>query len=412
MKRRAWHGVRRTEQPRVDAPQWYPRAVLAALVIAFNLARADTQKPVEAPPAAVAPAAVVREGTEVVIDGPSGKLGGTLLMPIMPIMPKGAPTAGKPPAVVFITGSGPQDRDETIFGHRLFEPIALALAADGIASLRCDDRGVGASTGDLAGATTHDFAADTRAQIDWLRKSGQVDPARIGVLGHSEGGLIGTLLAGDEPPACAFAVLLAPPAVTGREILAQQSKDILLSMQADVACVAFATEMHGLMMDAAIEGKPEAELREAVAACVSAQLACNKSFSATEAMIATATDQGVQQMRSPWMRVFLGLDPRPHIARLGVPTLALFGERDLQVSPQQNLDPFKSAAARAPVPPVIEVVPGVNHLFQRCTRCTLDEYARIKSGVDPDVVKRISKWVATSAGVAPAQPAAEPASSR
>lgn len=396
-----------------DAARRYDFPVIAALLIAVTAVHSVTQQPPETtpPPKSDAPAAIVREGTEVVIDGPAGKLAGTLLLP------KGAQGqltqgAAKPPAVVFITGSGPQDRDETIFGHRIFEPIALALAADGIASLRCDDRGVGASTGDFSAATTLDFAADTRAQIEWLRTQGQVDPARIGVVGHSEGGLIGTLLAGSEPPGCAFAVLLAPPAVSGREILSQQSKDILLSMQADPACVAFATEMHGVMMEAAIEGKSEAEMREAVAACVSAQLACNKSFPATEAMIAAATDQGVQQMRSPWMRVFLTLDPQVSIARLGVPTLVLFGQRDLQVSPQQNLRPFEMAASRAPMRPVIEVVPGVNHLFQRCTRCTIDEYARLKSGVDPDVVKRISTWVAKTAGEALAPLPAEPGSSR
>jgi len=357
------------------------------------------------------PESIVREGTEVVIDGPGGKLGGTLLLPKQ-TQGKAAQGIGKPPVVVFITGSGPQDRDETVFGHRIFEPIALALAEEGIASLRCDDRGIGASTGDFATATTHDLTADTRAQIEWLRTQGQVDPARIGVIGHSEGGLIATLLAGAEPPACAFAVLLAPPAVSGRQILSEQSKDILISMQADAACVAFATEMHGLMMDKAIEGKPEAEMREAVAACVSAQLACNKKFPATEAMIEVATDQAVKQMRSPWMRVFLTLDPQPSIARLGVPVLVLFGERDLQVSLRQNLGPFEIAAARAPVRPVIEVVPGVNHLFQRCTLCTLDEYARLKSGVDPDVVKRISTWVAKTAGVASAAPPSAPTSSR
>lgn len=408
MRRRAWHGGLRIAPPQVDAAQRYAVRMLKAILIAFAVSPAVAQQPSDTPPAekSDAPAAIVREGTEVMIDGPGGKLAGTLLLP------KGAQGATKPPAVVFITGSGPQDRDETLFGHRMFEPIALALAADGIASLRCDDRGIGASTGDFAAATTNDFAADTRAQIEWLRTQGQVDPARIGVIGHSEGGLIGTLLAGAEPPACAFAVLLAPPAVSGREILSQQSKDILISMQADAACVAFATEMHGLMMDTAIEGKSEAEMREAVAACVSAQLACNKNFPATEAIIAAATDQGVKQMRSPWVRVFLTLDPQPSIARLGVPVLVLFGERDLQVSPRQNLGPFETAAARAPVRPVIEVVPGVNHLFQRCALCTLDEYARIKSGMSPDVVKKISTWVAKTAGVASAAPPAEPASSR
>ena len=411
MRHRVWHGDLRIAQRQADAALRYALRMIAGFLIALAVSHAVAEQSSQTPPdpKSDAPVALVREGTEVVIDGPAGKLAGTLLLPSDV---KGAQGGAKPPAVVFITGSGPQDRDETVFGHRIFEPIARALAADGIASLRCDDRGVGASTGNFAAATTHDFAADTRAQIAWLRAQGQVDPARIGVVGHSEGGLIGTLLAGSEPPECAFAVLLAPPAVSGREILSQQSSDILISMQADAACVAFATEMHGLMMEAAIEGKPEAELREAVAACVSAQLACNKSFAATDAMIAAATDQGVQQMRSPWMRVLLTLDPQASIMRLGVPTLVLFGERDLQVSPRQNLAPFETASARAPMRPVIEVVPGVNHLFQRCTRCTLDEYARLKAGVDPDVVKKISTWVAKTAGVASAPLPAEPASSR
>ncbi len=334
------------------------------------------------------PVAVTEVSSEVSIDGPSGNtLAGTFLLPI------GASPTDRIPAVVFITGSGLQDRDETIFGHKPFRLIATELAKAGVASIRCDDRGFGKSTGDPAVATTFDFVDDAKAQIAWLRTRPEIDPARIGVVGHSEGALIGVLLSQAPSPAMNFAVLLAPPGISGAEILVGQSADIYAKMNVEPALMAFALEKHRELMDAVIAKADDAALAGAMRALVAAQFDCVMKVKPSDATVQMAVKQGLAQVSSPWMRTFIALDPAPAIHRIDVPLLILFGERDVQVAPARNLPSFQAGALECPTKPEIVVIPKVNHLFQPAITGMPDEYATIKVEMDQEVLKKIVDWV-------------------
>ena len=337
---------------------------------------------------------------EILIDGPSGnKLAGTFLLP------EGASPTHPVPAVVFITGSGLQDRDETIFGHKPFRAIATTLAQAGIASIRCDDRGFGKSTGDGKLATTFDFLEDAKAQVAWLRSRPEIDPKQIGVVGHSEGGLIGLLMSQAPDPAMNFAVLLAPPGISGGEILVGQSADMFTKMKVPPIQLAFTLEKHRQLIDAIVANADEATLTLAMRALVDAQLDCVAKPKPPEATIELTVKQGLAQVSSPWMRTFIALDPAPAIRHISVPMLILFGERDVQVSPARNLPPYQDGILACPVKPVIVIVPKANHLFQPARTGMPDEYAAIKVEIDPEVLKKISDWVVSTTS---SQPSSQP----
>ncbi len=355
---------------------------------------------------------------EVVVDGPSGnKLAGTFLLP------EGASRTHRVPAVVFITGSGLQDRDETIFGHKPFRVIATKLAQAGIASIRCDDRGFAKSTGDGKLATTFDFLEDAKAQVAWLRSRPEIDPTQIGVVGHSEGGLIGLLMSQAPNPAMNFAVLLAPPGISGGEILVGQSADMFVKMRVEPIQLAFTLEKHREMIDAVVANADEATLTQAMRALVDAQFDCVAKTKPPESTIELTVKQGLAQVSSPWMRTFIALDPAPAIRHIGVPMLILFGERDVQVSPARNVPPYQDGSLESPVKPEIVIIPKANHLFQPARTGMPDEYATIKVEMDPEVLKKISDWVVStthsqptgsttgSTSAPPSVPAASPKSS-
>ena len=337
---------------------------------------------------------------EILIDCPSGnKLAGTFLLP------EGASPTHPVPAVVFITGSGLQDRDETIFGHKPFRAIATTLAQAGIASIRCDDRGFGKSTGDGKLATTFDFLEDAKAQVAWLRSRPEIDPKQIGVVGHSEGGLIGLLMSQAPDPAMNFAVLLAPPGISGGEILVGQSADMFTKMKVPPIQLAFTLEKHRQLIDAIVANADEATLTLAMRALVDAQLDCIAKPKPPEATIELTVKQGLAQVTSPWMRTFIALDPAPAIRHISVPMLILFGERDVQVSPARNLPPYQDGILACPLKPVIVIVPKANHLFQPARTGMPDEYAAIKVEIDPEVLKKISDWVVSTTS---SQPSSQP----
>ena len=349
---------------------------------------------------ALAGQAASEVSSEVVVDGPSGnKLVGTFLLP------EGASPTHRVPAVVFITGSGLQDRDETIFGHKPFRAIATTLAQAGIASIRCDDRGFGKSTGDGKLATTFDFLEDAKAQVAWLRTRPEIDPKQIGVVGHSEGGLIGLLMSQAPDPAMNFAVLLAPPGISGGEILVGQSAEMFTKMKVPPIQLAFTLEKHRQLIDAIVANADEATLTLAMRALVDAQLDCVAKPKPPEATIESTVKQGLAQVSSPWMRTFIALDPAPAIRHIGVPMLILFGERDVQVSPARNLPPYQEGILDCPLKPTIVIVPKANHLFQPARTGMPDEYATIKVEIDPEVLKKISDWVVSTTS---SQPSSQP----
>ncbi len=333
---------------------------------------------------------------DVEVRHPAGHvLAGTL------VLPPGASPSARVPGVVFVTGSGPQDRDESLMGHRPFLVLADALARRGIASVRCDDRGFGRSTGNFADATSDDFASDARAEFEWLAEVPEVDPSRIGFVGHSEGGLVGPLAAASiersdgAKARPAFIVLLAGPGVDGAAILKEQNTAIFRAAGTGGDVLDAIVRTHAALVDAAAAGAPDGELRALAEAAVDAQV---RAGGAAEAMAAGAgraqvVDGVVQQLRAPWMVRFMRLDPAPALRALRCPALALFGERDLQVLPSQNEAPVAAALREAGVPATVRTMPGLNHLFQPARRGTLDEYATIDVTCDPAVLALVGDWI-------------------
>ncbi len=359
-------------------------------------------------PAVLTPASTLGGGIDVTVASvDSVTLAGTFVVPS-----KSEHTGRRGfPAVVFVTGSGLQDRDETIFGHKPFRVLAAALAENGIASVRCDDRGFGASTGNPSIATTLDFLNDAKALVAWLRARPEIDPSRVGVIGHSEGGLIGTLLAQGPTPAVNFAVLLAPPGISGAEVLVTQSQDMYAKMGGAAGDVAYAIECHREMLDAVVGGSDEASLKPVMRKLVEAQLAVVMKTKPSEALIEASVQQGMKQVAAPWMRTFLSLDPAEAIRKLSVPTLVLFGERDLQVAPKHNRKPFEDGSKVSPVKPEIVVIAKANHLFQIATTGLPDEYATIKETMDPSVPTLVAAWIVRTTSALPLEPAVSPKSS-
>jgi pimeloyl-ACP methyl ester carboxylesterase len=295
--------------------------------------------------------------------------------------------------VILITGSGPQDRDETLLGHKPFLVIADALTRAGVAVLRLDDRGVGGSTGSLETATTVDLARDTAAAIDWLAHQPGIDPGRIGLIGHSEGGLIAPMLATTRKDV-AFMALLAGPAQRGDALLLEQIGLLAGASGVDAAGVdALRRTLSSLIERAKDPAPSQAELQGALRGALLA------AASELPQGIYAILDPYPVMLASPWMRAFLAYDPAPALEQVRCPTLALFGGRDLQVPAGSNEPLARAALSKSGLGDrvTIRIVPGVNHLFQPCTTGGVAEYAQIETTIDPATLKELVDWiVATS----------------
>lgn len=306
---------------------------------------------------------------------PGVMLAGTLIRPA---------GAGPRPAVVLIAGSGPQNRDETVSGHKPFLIIADRLARAGIAVLRYDKRGVGESSGDYRGATAADFATDGRAALAWLRRQPGIDPNRIGLIGHSEGAEIAPEIARGNPDV-AFLVLLAPPGVRGDQVLLTQKRAIELAsgMPADIVDQSMANETD---LIAAVKTSPDAGT---VRAKVSTLLVARGVPAERAAAIAV-------DAASPAFRGLLDRDPIPALKMLDQPVLVIAGTRDLQVLPDVNLPPIRAALAGDRHARIV-LMPGLNHLFQPATTGLPQEYVGIPTTIDPAVLDLIEHWVTAEA---------------
>jgi len=289
------------------------------------------------------------------------------------------------PCALMITGSGPQDRDEMVAGHRPFLVIADHLTRAGIAVLRVDDRGVGGSTGSASGATSTDFAADVRAGIRFLQGRPEIDRRRIGLIGHSEGGLISPMVAARDGDV-AFIVLLAGPGVPGREILEAQSAAIARAMGAPDSVIARQQRIQHRIIALAAENLDSAAVVERANAIF-------RDEHVDPASAARSVPQ-VQAMRDPWMRFFLSYDPRPALRSVRCPVLALNGSKDVQVPPGQNLPEIERALKAGGNRDVtVRELPGLNHLFQTCTTGAPTEYAAIDETFAPAALESLTTWI-------------------
>lgn len=342
---------------------------------------------------------------EVSVPTPKGHvLAGTLTLP------EGASSERRAPGAVLLTGSGLQDRDETLLGHKPFLVIADALTRAGVAVLRCDDRGIGGSSGNGASATIEDFAEDGRAIMAFLRTQPEVDPARCGYIGHSEGGITGPLAARQDQEArepVAFVVLLAGPGVSGAEVLPLQMRRILLATGVPEQRVEQIVVGQRRMLEAALAGATADELAPMAAELLALQQRTAAEQSGTEPPAAPALDSPevkgvVAQIQGPWFLSFLRLDPAPTLKALQSPVLAMNGDRDTQVDSEQNLLRIEALRREAGLPVTVKRYPSLNHLFQPATTGGVDEYAMIETTFDPTALEDLVEWVAATTGITPA----------
>jgi pimeloyl-ACP methyl ester carboxylesterase len=295
-------------------------------------------------------------------------------------------------AVVLATGSGPQNRDEALMGHRPFLVLSDAITRQGVAVLRCDDRGVFKSTGVFGAATTFDFVEDTLAEVAALRGRPEIAPAHVGVLGHSEGGVVATIAAAKSREV-AFIVLLAGTALPGQQILDLQRG--LLEQASGMSAAEIAESKANWDKAFAIIN---AEKNDAVASKRLRTL-YDGLPAATRAQFEQAGgfDRQVKEVLSPWFRTFLTLDPRTFLSRVEVPVLALNGARDWQVPPSANLPEMRKALAHDHGGVTVQEMPGLNHLFQTAKTGSPTEYAEIEETMSPAVLTLVSDWIARQA---------------
>ena len=298
------------------------------------------------------------------------------------------------PAVVLLTGSGPQNRDEELFNHRPFHVIADHLARSGVAVLRTDDRGVGGSTGDIMQSTTSDFADDALTAVRFLRGRETIAPDRIGLLGHSEGGLSAPLAASRSRDV-AFLVLLAAPGVPTPELLALQVERITRATGEPPERVQEHVALNKQLTAAAMRGDSDAA-RELIRR--QNELMPPESRP-TGGDLERMVQANIDQLFTPWFQSFLQLDPRQALRKVTVPVLALNGTLDLQVVATQNLPAVAAALAQAGNRDVtVHSLPGLNHLFQHATTGTMTEYGGIDETIAPEVLATISEWIVTRFG--------------
>jgi hypothetical protein len=311
------------------------------------------------------------------------------------------PGSGPFPAVVLLSGSGAQNRDGQILGHRPLAVFADALGRRGIVALRCDDRGVGGSDGRPAQATTEALAADAAAALELLRTRPEVAAGRVGLVGHSEGGLVASLAAARQP-GTAFVVLLGTPGVPGRELLPLQVRRLAgaggVAPGVVAQQVALVTEAVELV---AHEADP-VRLREGLDAVARRQFELLGGAGAMSGPdLDAAVAREVDRLLTPWFRYFVAYDPRSALEKLRMPVLVVAGELDLQVPADQNLPPIEAALAAAGNTEVtVRLLPGLNHLLQPATTGLPTEYYLLETTVDPVVLSLVCDWILES--VAPA----------
>lgn len=309
------------------------------------------------------------------------------------------PTGDGPfPAAVLISGSGPNDRDETILRHRLFLVLADSLTRRGLAVLRYDKRGIGKSTGDYAQATSVDFAADAGAAFAYLKAQPRIAARKIGLIGHSEGGLIAPLVAAKSPDV-AFLVLLAGTGVPGERIIAEQAALISRAEGASDADVATGQALETKILAVAARESDPAAARTKVAALLRHALA-----TMTPAQRKAMGDPGPliraqsAAVASPWFRFFLTYDPVPTLKQVRCPVLALDGSLDLQVPPSENLAAIGAALKAGGNADVTTTeLPGLNHLFQTAKTGSPSEYGRIEETLAPALLATVGDWIAARA---------------
>jgi pimeloyl-ACP methyl ester carboxylesterase len=333
---------------------------------------------------------------EVTYENPAAgiTLAGTLTAP---------PSSGPHPAVILITGSGAQDRDESLMGHKPFLLLADYLTRRGIAVLRFDDRGVGGSGGNTMLATLEDNATDVEAGIAFLQSRSEIDPTRIGLMGHSEGGWVAPLVAMTND--VAFVVMLAGPGVDAEQLLYAQQEALLRAAGVSQSYIDGNAKVSRIIFEILRETDDLEEVRQALMTGVDelkAQSSPEERNGIEQVMTSIPEaqwDAQLQTMATPWFRGLLSYDPTEALHELDVPVLALIGELDLQVPVSQNVPALEAAFANGKATDyTVLALPGLNHLFQTATTGAITEYGQIEETFAPMALEILGDWVVEKTG--------------
>ncbi|MGN6477928.1 MAG: alpha/beta hydrolase family protein [Flavipsychrobacter sp.] len=357
----------------------------------FPLDLAKTEKPSEVvrPQTPVPPFQYESEDVSFTNADKSITYGGTITIPRTP---------GAKPALLLITGSGAQNRDEELAGHKPFAVIADYLTNKGYIVLRVDDRGVGKTTGSRKTATSADYAKDANAAIDYLKSRKEVNPKKIGIMGHSEGGMIAPMVAASRND-IDFIILEAGPGVKIYELMEDQSAASLESEGMPAGIVADYRKLYRGFEQSLITGTSEADARNKMNEVMKAWLKVAKPGSieivgTTDSARAKFIDDFVEIYNDKWFTYFLKYDPQPTLEKLKCKVLAINGSRDIQVLPKSNLDGIRQSLAKSKSKKydVIELE-GLNHLFQECNKCTVAEYGTLDQTISPKALGTVSDWL-------------------
>ncbi len=311
-------------------------------------------------------------------------LAGTLTMPS---------EGGLYPAVILISGSGPQNRDEQIFGHKPFLVMADYLTKNGFAVLRFDDRGMGESTGIFQSATTEDFARDVESAVNFLRSRKEIDRQKIGLIGHSEGGLIAPIVANASAD-IRFMVLLAAPGLRGDKLLLLQQRAIGKAMGTSDEQLRKSENINENIFEIVVQSNGIDTLQASLVSYIKNTLNSMPEIERPAGNLEDYARLQAKQLTSPWMIHFLKYDPVAALERVRCPVLALYGEKDLQVPPSPNLATLKAALERGGNKDVTtKVLPGLNHLFQESESGLPSEYNAISQTFSPVALKEIKDWM-------------------
>jgi hypothetical protein len=301
-------------------------------------------------------------------------------------------SSGNYPVVILASGSGPQDRNCSLLGHEPFLLLADQLARNGIATLRFDDRGTGASKAAYSKASLNDFGNDAAAGIAFIRTQTELKGHPVGLMGHSEGGMHILLAQKQFPKNVDFMVFLSSIGVTGKEVLVRQQYEIPLKAAKSEAVARWNSEVFKGMSDIVLAQKDQKKASEELGDFL------RKAYkSAPEGAV-----EGMNEMQfvmgnaaflnNNWARQFLAFDAAAYLKKYRNPALVVLGEKDIQVDAETNLAAFKEALAKNPAVAYV-VIPGANHLLQTCKDCTVTEYGELTQTMDPRAIATIISFI-------------------
>ncbi|REC62506.1 alpha/beta hydrolase [Chryseobacterium pennae] len=298
------------------------------------------------------------------------------------------------PAVILISGSGPQNRNEELAGHKPFLVLSDYLTKNGFAVLRYDDRGTALSQGDFKRATSVDLATDVESAVAYLKTRKEINPAKIGLIGHSEGGLLAPQVAVKSRDV-AFIVMLGGPGIPGDEILLIQQRLIAEASGTNEEEIKGAEminrKIFNLVKKSSDIGQLKKDLRSSLKKILTENPDLKRAGDTTDDEFINLQ---IDTYATPWMQYFIKYNPVSTLKKVKIPVLALNGEKDLQITPKENLKAIKKALGKAKNKHVtIKELPGLNHLFQESDTGAPQEYQRIEQTYSPTVLKEVSDWL-------------------